>query len=326
MANARRGSRPVVPPLQRCLPSPAERYLNYLLVIKALSNDEVKQTAALDGLEAGDDVYLDRLRAAAPPPPNPTWPTGGGLSRTVYLDRLGVTRLVWSDDVCAESFEILRTPKPRQLVEALTIAGARQKQIALMVSRITGLKLTETSIASYQHLFFSISKFSRVELKVLFEQRVQREADRLAGGDQRLRRSIVRDLRDAPWQAALSVPASPLAIASVLIRAGVLPPRLNLREVIETARETAGLRMNEALHRNGPKDDRRASAYADVARQATQLLDQLEEPAANLIEQFAQFGIAHDNRPKTLLHKLTGGNHSTDPQVAAAPPDHAIEE
>lgn len=306
-----------LPPLHRCLPSPARLYLLFLVVVEKLTNEEIRATAALDALEAGGDEYLDSLRAAVLASPASRLKKKASLH--THYATLGISGLVERDEASLQAFSILRNPRCRELTEALLIAGAPSKTISATASRLSGLTLTEEGVRAYHDLFFSIRAFSRAELKIMLEGRVQREADRLAGDDAQARRGIVRALRGDARHVALQSPASPLAVTSVLIRAGVLPARLDLRGVIEVAQSTAAVRMVEALHRAGPEDDRRANAYASITRQASDLLDGMASPGTDLVDQFVRFQIAQDERPRVLLADLTGGNHSSDPHSTVEP-------
>jgi hypothetical protein len=191
----------------------------------------------------------------------------------------------------------------RELVEAALIVGVPVRTIVQALSAFLKYEASVAAVALFHNTLFDTLALSRGQLRVAVHERIRLSAMRLATDPEdeaAARRAVAADARTV----ATSLPATPLAWASILLSLGFAPARHELVDVIAEMETLATLRANECLLRGESGDERRAEAFTNVLQKVHEIRQIVISPESQLSKQLMSFRLAHNQKPLTTVQEL----------------------
>jgi hypothetical protein len=282
-------------------------------LVERRSNALIRRLLENDDLPAPTDDELDSLRASLALPKNfnprsKTHEPSVALVRELELEPIFRDVSEWR-----ETLTLLNRPRARELVEAGLVIGVPPTALAAMVHSQLHHNVSADAIILYTRFFFDTNDVVRSQLKVLVQARVRLAVRRVVTSDEEdvsARRAVMADARTL----AVSLPASPLAWASVLLALGLSPSRLELSQVVDRMTELALVRAGTAILRGDEGDERRADSYASIVEKMRQVRETIAMPTDDLQKKLTRMNLVTDATPIVTASELLarGDNVAVD--------------
>lgn len=294
--------------------SPCEYYTKYLILQSVKKTDaEIKQLLHDEQLDFISVTYMTKLRAQCRPP-EPFFPFDKKHTRSRnFLISEGVEDLFENTKDVQLAKSILKAPRAKEFVEAMTLTAAPVQAIALALSRQRQAQYTNGAVRAYQRYFWNIELVDTTEMRALLAIRsdlAQGSTDTdVQGQAKAFRNAAYND----PRRVAAQIAHSPLGARIAQMRMGFMPSNDELSKAVELVRFTAIARALEASTFDGPNDSKRALDYAVVAEKMGTVLEQIVKPDEDLRHQLSTISM-RTNAPNKApsLKQLSGGNHTTE--------------
>jgi len=285
--------------------SPCELYIKYLvshpLSYSISSIQKILESKALDALSV---VYIESLKTQFLPP-IPFRPYDKAhLASQHFLNKHRIYTLYFKDADTHNAEIILRTPKLKEFVEAMILAGAAPELIARGALRIqSDIRLTHSGVKRYKHYFWNTDLLDFTEMRAVLEKRG-------SGTDSEFNRVHRRDSR----KISADMPFSPISALLAQLRMGITPVGVNFSELMERVRTIAGIKTYQYILEDGRWESDKARNYITVAMAATDLLERSVRPEELIIEKFNALHLETDPMPIPHINMLSDGQHTTDLQ------------
>jgi hypothetical protein len=220
-----------------------------------------------------------------------------GLTQICYKDR---------DAVCA--FRMVKMPRVKEYIEALTLSGAPADAITRVLLKEKMVVCTKSAVERFRLFFWNLSLVDSTETRALLDMRVEQVA---ASGDPEVA-SQYNALKNANWsdprRIAANLPASPFTAAISQIKVGVLPQGLDRGRLLDTTIDVMALRILECALNNGPKDSMKASEYANALRIVREIKADLLPPQDQFEKELRAISLKYNTAPLVTIAEVTGGN------------------
>jgi hypothetical protein len=271
------------------------------LLLRGESNDSVRQLLLNDNLPTPDATVLDSMRTSLGVPKGFKPMDMKHAPSRELLQKLGLEAVFDGAPEVARALELLRTPRPREILEAAIIVSVPSSAVVVMMAKLFHFTVDDNTIKLYAALFFDFEISTRVQLRLLMEERIRQGVLEIVPRiePRELRRMVASDVRVA----ALSLPPSEFAWTFLLGRLGWTPPRRELSATIRKLESTAARQLGEALARGGRDDARRAVSYAAVLQRLRMINETVQTPMEKLNQQL-QIKLTHDPTPMTTHDQL----------------------
>jgi hypothetical protein len=212
-----------------------------------------------------------------------------------------------------DALVVLRHARARELVEAGLIIDVPLAALAATVGSKLHHNVSADAIVLYGKIFFDTNAVVRSQLRVLVQARVRLAVQRVVTSDEdevSARRAIVSDARTV----AVSLPASPLSWAAVLLSLGFRPSRQELAQVVDRMGELAAVRAGSSMLRGEDGDERRAESYANILEKMRQVRETIAMPTDDLQKKLTRMNLVTDATPIVTASELLarGDNVAVD--------------
>ncbi len=294
--------------------SPAERYIEYLLVHPdQYANSVIIELMQLKGLDFLGLAYIERLRLGIqlPSPFKPFEKAHAPSSRFLAMKQLYY--LFHPDKAMEEALIILDSPQAKETIETMLITDDPHPLVAHRM-RSLGLRCDVTTVQRYVFFFFNLSYVDTAELHALLELRTS-WAPELSTREEDQHRAAKKKAgyRD-PRRIAASVPVKRVAAMLNQMRMGFRPSQLDLANLVNAAREAAVIRAVGTIMDGGHNSSQEGRDYIQTANMLTQLLSEIGSPDGALQKELQLLALKTDGEEVVLLSQLSGGEHTVDLQ------------
>jgi len=289
--------------------SPAEKYLKYL-ILQGLEADEVVTRAQKEHLDPLGEWYIQELEEGLNPP-HPFYPKDQyHWPSQQFLLKEGLLKLFFPDEHTKIAWKILRTPRAKEFVEAMTLSGAPSEMIRESLTFRKNFKCTPEAIDQYKKYFWNLEFVDSTETKALLSMRVDAPAGSNDSDIQKQHKHLKAASYNDPRKVAASLPCSPLTALMSQMRMGVMPKRVDVARVFEAVRFSAGLRAVEATMSGEQYASERTRDFMLASKLAGELLETVVRPEDQLINELSSIALKTDEAPIPTLRQLSGGEHT----------------
>ena len=300
--------------------SPAEFYIKYLVA----HPDGLSDAAILDLLERHTLDYPSRnyivdLRASLDVP-EPFKPRArhGKTYRWLVSEQLADifeddhhTKLMW---------RILEKPRAKEFIESVRLNDAPPIAIAKRLHELYGIHgCTVLAVVRYCHYFWNMDLVDSTEARAILTLRYVRLCASANPEEQMQGEALRRAYFNDPRKAAADLPHSSLSSLITQVQMGIIPEKMDMRNVMEASHMLVNLRLYQALASNGRDFDRQAMNLSIAAKTIQELKQSSINPEEELRHQLETIALKTDTQPLPLVHELTAGQHTVD---LAALPEH----
>lgn len=276
------------------------------LIASGFSDAHVLRLLANDDLPTLSDVELSALRAEVVPPKGfaPLDPEHG--PSTTFMVANGITPFFRNTDVAVEALRILRSSRPREMVEAAILCAVPRAIVVRLLARHVRCEASEDGVALFEEAFFNVGSVSRSLLRPLVRARVELHLDRsIPREDPRARRRAVSaDARSV----ASSMPSASATWHAVTMSLGWLPRKQDLEIALGEIEQVAIVRASETLMQGRPEAERRALALVAVVEKTRAIRAVLEPPEKGLADALAAHIMRDERRLPTLGDLVAQGD------------------
>ncbi len=302
--------------------SPAENYLKYLFAHPGCYDDlYIKDVARALGLDFLGDWYLQWLRQRVRPP-TPFYPEENHKASNVFMLREQLTYAFLPDAAMNQAIRILQRPRARETLETMVLSGAGDDSIATALVRRHKLQCSELTVARYRHYFWNVELLDRTQMRAFLDFR---NIDVLESPSKDVKNqyaSLNRMRHSDPRAIAARLPQSPVASLVAQMSAGVVPKRMDLNAVLDTAMTQAVIRVAQYTGDGGPNDAMMALQYANVAEAVKRLKESMGDPEEALREDLNRISVATTPHKVPTIHQLSDGKHTTNLQPEPKEEEH----
>lgn len=294
--------------------SPCELYIKYLLCHPdGYSLSAVKDIVVGQDLDYPSDVYVQglirRLRI-----PVPFYPSNVVHHRTTrFLKAEQIFAFFHPDKPAEEAHRLLQTPRAKETIETMTLAGDAPALIAHRIRRI-GVPATAEGVRRYCSFYWNLNLVDSTEAHALLRMRVERTMDPVVPGveptpDQMMQHLALNKAkyRD-PRRLAAEIPNSPMASLMNQLRLGILPTQVELGRLLAATRMAAICRANEVVYAQSPTDAARGRDFMLMAKMATELIAEIGSPDTELQRDLQQLLLETDQGQVPHIRELQEGN------------------
>jgi hypothetical protein len=294
--------------------SPSENYLKYLLAHPACYDDPyIKDVAREMGLDVLGDWYLQWLRQRVRPP-TPFYPEENHKASIAFMLREQLTYAFLPDVAMNQAMRILQRPRARETLETMVLSGAGDESVALAISRRHKMPCTPQASARYRHYFWNVEMLDSTQMRALLDFR---NSDVLEHPNKEVKNqyaSLNRMRHTDPRVIAARLPQSPVTNLIAQMSAGVVPKRMDISEVLDTAYANCALRIAQHTGNSSPNDALMASQYANTAEAVGRMKAVLGNPEDKLRDDLNRISVATTAHKVPTIHQLSEGKHTTSLQ------------
>jgi hypothetical protein len=276
------------------------------------TNAEIKELLLADQLDYIGDSYMNKLRMQCRPP-TPFYPYEHQhhASRN-FLIQEGIEDLFDNTKDVQLARSILKAPRAKEFVEAMTLTGAPVRAIALALSRQRAATYTEESIKAFQRYFWNIELLDSTEMRTLLMHRAELPELSQDPEIQAYGKAFKKASFTDPRRVAANLAHSPFAARLAQMRMGFMPNTEELAKMVEQVRMIAVARAWEAAYLGGPMDAKNALDYSVAAEKMGAILEQIVKPDEELRNQLSAIALKTATPKTPSIKQLSGGNHTID--------------
>ena len=289
--------------------SPAEFYIKYLMLQPTRLPDEtVVEMLREQQLDYPGKMYLKKLRASLRPP-TPFYPyTAEHVDSYKFLQKHKVHMLFFPDEHVHQAWYLLRTPRAKEVVEAMLIAEEDPVRIFVRLDYFGIQGISEQSLVYYRHFFMNLSLIDQMEMRALLMVRIE-DLGISEDPEDRVRYKAMKQAQylDPRFLAANSSNKG-LASLRLQIRHGLLPNRIEYGRIAEATRTAALGASYECSVRGGPRDAQSARDYSVVATNMDALIRERGGGEDTIRKSLVALG--RDTTIVPSVQQLTGGNYT----------------
>lgn len=259
--------------------SPCEPYTKYL-ILRGRSNEQIKEQLLELELDFLTNKYVGGLRTSIKrTTPDPFYPSDRYHNPSQeFLHRTGVHGLFFETPAVKGAHRILRSPRAKELVETLSMAGVPPHLIADLLRRRLKMPATEPEVEAFLIYFWNLALVKSSDLKSLIENRHLRHAEEgkeIDDDEKRLFSLSRKSLTEDPRFLAAALPNSPASAMIAQARMGWLPSPGELARIVELTRFLSVSRALEAVTHG---ESERAANFMNVGARATDMLNSVVRP------------------------------------------------
>jgi len=294
--------------------SPCEYYTKFLILHpRKYTDEQIKELLLDDQLDYLSGSYMKKLREQCRPP-EPFFPDDQNHRRSRnFLIAEGIEDLFDNTKAVQAAKAILKTPRAKELVEAMALTRVPVRAIAIALSRQRSASFDDDAVRAYQRYFWNIELLDSTEMRALLFQRalapdLHQDAEVKAQA-----KSFKSASYTDPRRVAAQMAHSPIGARLAQMRMGFMPSTDELAKLVETVRLTALARSLEMATYGGPEDSIRALNYAITAEKMGNILEQIVRPDEELRNQLSAIAL-RTNAPNKApsVRQLSAGNHTID--------------
>jgi hypothetical protein len=298
--------------------SPCEVYLKYLVSHpERKSTETIRKIIRAQHLDYPSDEYVNDLRDQMRVP-TPFKPEDRLHNRSFnFLTRHQILGFYHPDEHCmlAHRF-MLHSPRAKELIESLAIAGERATAIAHRL-KTTNIRATSESVQRYLAFYWDLGLVDTVELNALLRMRFEYLEYRTTGGDltplERLQKDALKRASYADPRLAMAKMAStPMAGILQQMRMGFMPTKADLSKMASAVRIAAVARAFETMFDGRPEAASAGQGYALIAKLMGEIIEDVGDPDATLQSQLQQLAVKTETEQIPTLRSLSAGHHTTD--------------
>lgn len=298
--------------------SPCERYIKYLLVHPdGYSTEQVRDIVRGQGLDYPSDDYVERLRAATykhlPHPFRPTTPRHSRSMR--FLSKEQIYGFFHPDKPSLMAHRMLEQGRAKEVIESMSMAGEPEAFISHRV-KMLGVKCTPEAVKRYLKFYWDLNLVDSTEVRALLRMRVEwmqipREAMEMSPDQWLQYNSLKSASYKDPRRMLAEMPVTPVAGMLGQMRIGLMPSRVDLSRIAETARMAATGRVLESMVLGGPHDAARARDYSQVSSAMSELIEKIGSPDVELQKELQQLALETEDGPLPHIAELPEGDTIT---------------
>lgn len=293
--------------------SPCEYYIKFLILQPRSKDDQIEKDLAALHLDSVGSNYLSRLRQQCLPP-LPFFPKAPSHSISQqFIIQQGVRDLFIETPSVKTALRILRSPRAKEFVEAMTLSGAPAVAISIAIAQQCRVPCTGEAITTYQRYFWNVNLVDSTEMKAILFRRAELAAESTDEDSKKQAKAWkTASYTDSRRTAAL-LPHSPITAMLSQLRLGSLPKLEELAKLAQLTQFVATARACEVALYGGPDDSNRALNYAIVGEKMGTILEQIVKPDADLREQLNSIALRNNGiNTVAVIDALSGGRHTAD--------------
>lgn len=294
--------------------SPCEYYTKFLILQPVKYTDaQIRERLLDEQLDYISGSYMKKLREQCQPP-EPFFPTDKSHRRSRnFLMSEGVEDLFDNTRDVQAAKQILKTPRAKEMVEAMTLTRVPNRAISIALSRQRSSNFSDRAVAAYQRYFWNIELIDSTEMRALLNMRALAPEFSTDTDVQTQAKPFKSASYTDPRRVAAQMAHSPLGARLAQMRMGFMPSTDELAKIVEAVRLTALARALEVATYGGPEDSIKALNYALTAEKMGNVLEQIVRPDEELRNQLSAIALrtAAPNKAPSL-RQLSGGNHTID--------------
>lgn len=291
--------------------SPAEYFLKFLVAHPGCYDDAYVGNVARElGLDVLGDWYLLWLRQRCKPP-SPFHPEDNDHAPSVKFKlREQIEFAYVPDEAMTRATRLVMQPRPRETVETMMLSGAPNEAIVHTLQKRYQFRCDDLTMRRYKHYFWNIELLDSTEMRALLDMRhngvLNHPSKEVKEQYQSLNRMRYTDARTV----AAKLPHTPVMALVAQMNAGVMPQRMDVAQVVDTAFKQAVAKV--ALHTGlgSPQDAQMAQSYSIVADVMKRLKDTVTNPEDQLREDLHRISVATTPNKVPTIRALTAGNHT----------------
>jgi len=294
--------------------SPCEYYTKFLILQSVKRTDaQVKELLLDDQLDYVSASYMKKLREQCRTP-EPFYPHDKSHRRSRnFLITEGVEELFDNTKDVQGAKTLLKTPRAKELVEAMTLTRVPVRAISIALSRQRSAVFSDGAVRAFQRYFWNIELLDSTEMRALLIHRAQAPELSQDPEVQAHARPFKTASYTDPRRVAAQMSHSPLGARLAQMRMGFMPSTDELARIVEQVRLTALARALEVTTYGGPDDSKRALDYALTAEKMGNVLEQIVKPDEELRQQLSAIALKNAAPNKApSLRQLSGGHHTID--------------
>ncbi len=308
------------------LRSPAELYVKYLLAHPARYSTAMvrKCLEELSIFYLGDD-YVEYLRSrmVIPDPFHPQNKMHQKSHRFLLAENIRSLFIPTHDTKLA--LKLVEKPRVKEFVETMLLSHAPVAAISTRVLAL-GTQATPAAINEYKKYFWNTDLLTSTQFRTILEMELNQnildnDLPQVADRKRAMKKASYLD----PRKLAADLPSSPITALMAQMRMGVMPNRMELGKIVESAQAMGSLKVLEAIMFGSPQDSSRALNYSMVVKNMTEVLESVVKPDEHLREQLQAIALRTEAAPVPSIHTLSAGRHTVDvlptqSQVSYEPP------
>jgi hypothetical protein len=295
--------------------SPAENYIKYMLLHPEEYSDlQIQQRLDQEGLDFIGLSYFQRLRENIPPPPETFLPfSREHLPSVRYLRAQKLQLAFQADKAMRNAVVVLRTPRAKEFLETMLIAGATDLIILSGISNYGAPPgFDGTAIARYKHYFLNLALVSATELRALIDLRSEaclRSIDPVVRSQaSAIKRASYHD----PRRLAVAAPGSPVAAIVAQLQMGRSVPATDRQKLASRVLDVLLLRAAECAETNGMMMAENIGSIMSAVESTIRCLEKIGSPTETMLGQLEKIRLQSENKPISSLRVISGGRHTME--------------
>lgn len=286
-------------------------YLKYLLIHpKRFQEKEILEACEFAQLDGVGLLYLARLKSHLSPPKEFRPLDAGHWPSQRYLLEQGLQGIFLPDEVGRKAFEMLKLPRVKEFIEAMTLVNAPLESIAHHISRTQDYYCTAQDLQRYLYFFWNLKNVDSTEIRALLEMRVN-----VTHCGAEIKDNHIPYLKRAFWadarKIAADMPSSPYSALVAQMKMGLMPEYLDVPKALSNAVNMLAVRILETSAGSGAHDAEKVLAYASAMRALQEITSNMQPPEEQLEKQLKALALRNDLEPIPTIQQLTDGNHTT---------------
>jgi hypothetical protein len=282
------------------------------LLLQGLADRDVIMKLVELGLDAGDAGYTAWLRDELQASGRSIRFDPQQADCRAVVERLGLTALFDDAEDAKGAMAILTDRRAREVAEALIIAGAPEKAIAMAITPIQA-GVTPCNVHAFAQCFFDVSELTRGDLRVVFELRADREIESARRESAAAAVAVARRWRFDARRVALDLPQGAPFAQVALLAAGMDVHTHDPAALLRRIRDRAVLRATERVHRHTRRDAQTCLTFIEIGIRTTELIERVQDPQDHLLDELRRVALTTSDRRVPSIHELArSGEFTTD--------------
>jgi hypothetical protein len=262
------------------------------------------------GLDAGDAGYTTRLRDELQMSARSKRFDPQHAASKAVVERLGLATLFDDAEEAKGAMAVLTDRRAREIAEALIIAGAPEKAIAMAIAPIQA-GVTPGAVHAFAQCFFDVSELTRGDLRVVFELRADREIESARRESAAAAVAVARRWRFDARRVALDLPRGAPFAQVALLAAGIDVHTHDPAALLRRIRDRAVLRATERVHRHTRRDAQTCLTFIEIGIRTIELIERVQDPQGHLLDELRRVALTTSDRRVPSIHELARNGQFT---------------
>ena len=280
------------------------------LLLQGIADTEVLRRLVELGLDVGDAGYVARLRDELQMSARSKRFDPQHADCRAVVERLGLTTLFDDAEDAKRAMAILTDRRAREIAEALIVAGAPEKTIAMAVAQIQA-GVTQGTVHSFAQCFFDVSELTRGDLRVVLALRADREIESARRESAAAAAAVARRWRFDARRVALDLPQGAPFAQVALLAAGIDVHMHDPAALLRRIRDRAVLRATERVHRHTRRDAQTCLTFIEIGIRTTELIERVQDPQDHLLDELRRLALTTSDRRVPSIHELARNGQFT---------------